>query len=232
MPSMSEIYARFAPEYDELIRAEDADGNLPTLLAELAAWSGRHVYEAGIGTGRVTALYIETCRGAFGADRSAHMLSHAEQNLAGYGHKLILQRGENLALPPASWPADIFIEGWSFGHTLLEGTDDEGTTAALVAQAEAQVRPGGTVILIETLGTAVPQPAAPDPRLAAFYRRLESTHGFRREMIRTDYAFSSLSEAARVLGFFFGPEMSAKVVEGGQRRVIEWTGVWWKRLAG
>ncbi len=232
MPTMSEIYARYAPEYDELVQAEDADDNLPALLAGLATWSGSRVYEAGIGTGRITALYLEACRAAFGADRSLHMLSRAEQNLARYGPRLILQRGENLALPAAPWAADIFIEGWSFGHTLLDNHDDGMTTAALVAQAEGTVRPGGTVILIETLGTAVDRPAAPDERLAAFYERLEAVHGFSRQTIRTDYQFASVAEATRVIGFFFGQEMGARVSAAGRLSVMEWTGVWWKQRVG
>lgn len=226
---MTEIYLRHAPAYDELVSAEDVDGNLPALLAELVTWTDRTVYEAGVGTGRVTQYYIDACRAAFATDRSDHMLAFAAQKLAPYSQKLTLRQADNLALPAAPWPVDLFIEGWSFGHTLLDGDDDAATTAALVTRAEQQTRPGGTIVLIETMGTAAPQPAAPDPRLATFYERLEYVYGFRRELIRTDYAFPSVAEAARVLGFFFGPEMADTVAQAGQTRVPEWTGVWWRR---
>lgn len=232
MPSMYEIYARHAPEYDELVRAEDAAGQLPALLSDLATWKDSFVYEAGAGTGRVTAFYSEACQAAFVTDRSTHMLAFAAKKLAPFRHKLTFRQGENLALPAAPWLADIFIEGWSFGHTLLDGDNDSATTAALVAQAEAQVRGGGMVILIETLGTGVDQPAAPDEQLRAFTDRLETVHDFRRETIRTDYRFDSAEEAARVLGFFFGPEMGERVLAAGNKVIPEWTGVWWKVRGG
>lgn len=226
---MDEIYQRHASEYNELVRAEDVAGNLPALLWALADWNGRCVYEAGIGTGRVTTLYVEACLAAFATDRSDHMLAYAAQKLSPWANKLILQSGENLALPVAPWPADIFIEGWSFGHTLLDGKDDAVTTPALVAQAERCVKSGGTIILIETLGTAVAEPQPPDPRLAAFYKRLEAEHGFKREVIRTDYRFATLEEAVRVMGFFFGPDLASVVAAEKTAQIKEWTGVWWKK---
>jgi hypothetical protein len=93
------------------------------------------------------------------------------------------------------------------------------------------VKPGGTLIVIETLGTGFTEPAAPAPELADYYAWLESQRGFGRHALRTDYGFDSVSEAARVLGFFFGEQMAALVAEGGSPRVPECTGIWSKRLA-
>jgi hypothetical protein len=87
-------------------------------------------------------------------------------------------------------------------------------------------RVGGARIVIETLGTCRDAPAPPNERLAAFYEVLEGSWGFRRQVIATDYAFDSVDHAERVMGFFFGPEMAARVRARDARVVPEWTGVW------
>ena len=48
--------------------------------------------------------------------------------------------------------------------------------------------------------------------------------------MRTDYLFKTVHEASRVLGFFFGEEMSKLVKEKGTKRVPERTGIWIKQV--
>ena len=136
---------------------------------------------------------------------------------------------ENIDLPSIEPKFDIFVEGWSFGHTASDGisTDDVLLrTDQLVQSAEKNIKTGGQIIFIESLGTNVDSPFAPNERLGHFYRSLVDRHGFTQSTIRTDYKFESNDEAVRVMGFFFG-EKSIQAIKNRRTNTIpEWTGLW------
>ena len=231
MPTMYEIYEQYADRYDALVGAEDCDRNLNSVLNDIARWSGARVLEAGVGTGRVTAGYVDRVRSAVVCDRSEHMLAFARRRLADYGSVVEFICADNFALPQLEQPVDVFVEGWSFGHAIVDNSDQiEATSARLLEQATRNLRPGGVVILLETLGTNTDEPGAPHEALAAWYRALQSEHRFDHRQIRTDYQFASVQEAVDLTGFFFGPQMAAAVAKRGASRVPEWTGVWWRRV--
>ena len=250
MPTMYEIYDQHAREYDELVTAEDYQGNLRTALMKLCDFSGRSVVELGTGTGRVTRAYIDEAAHALCLDRSDHMLQKAQKNLREYLPRITFVRAEHLeaeqvvidatsaaatgaaaGAPDATVPgADILIEGWAFGHTVYDNPDNpEETIGKLVSLCERLVRPGGTILLIETMGTNVDEPCPPGELLSTFYRILEEDHDFQRTVISTDYRFRSVEEAARVMGFFFGPDMRESVERRGATIVPEYSGIWTKQ---
>ena len=227
MPSMEEIYQGHAERYDELVHAEDYRGELPRCLHAIADWQGAWVLEGGVGTGRVTQLYIQQAAGAYCYDRSAHMLAAAQKNLAAYADKLTFAQADHLGASHLGRASDIFIQGWSFGHAIIEGgADIAATTRHLLASAACNLKPDGTLILIETLGTAVEEPCPPHPALNEFFAVLEDQYGFTRAELRTDYKFANLEAAVRATGFFFGEEMGARVRKMSSPIVKEWTGVW------
>ena len=227
MPSMYEIYRRHRAEYDRLVNAEDHERHLPEFLDSLVDWRGKTVLEGGLGTGRVTELFIDDARRVVGCDREAHMLEAARERLARCEDKLELRVADNFDLPVLTEKADVFIEGWSWGHAVVDGPDEvEAIAEALFAQVRKNLVPGGFVVLIETLGTNALSPAAPHPRLAEFYQLLQSRYGLRQTAISTDYRFSSVAEATDVLGFFFGDAMAQAVRAAHSAVVPEWTGVW------
>jgi len=226
MPSMFEIYDKHAFEYDELVSHEDYKGNLRATLHRLLDFRGKTVIELGVGTGRVTAMYIEAAARAVCFDRAQHMMDRARVNLAPHGAKLTFGKVENLALENVSERGDCVIEGWAFGHTIGENRDDvSATVATLVRDCMALCRPGGRIILIETLGSNVLEPEPPTDLLKTFYELLEERHGFTREVVRTDYRFPTLDEARRIFSFFFGlDEERTKSIQS--EIVPEFTGVW------
>ena len=81
MPDMFEIYQSHASRYHELVLAEDHQNNLGSLLHQLVDWQDLSVLEAGVGTGRVTQLYIADAADAVCCDQSAHMLELADRFL-------------------------------------------------------------------------------------------------------------------------------------------------------
>jgi hypothetical protein len=90
-------------------------------------------------------------------------------------------------------------------------------------------RPDGALVIFETMGTAVAEPAPPTAGLAEYYAWLEREIGFERRLIRTDFAFESVDAAAEACGFFFGEPYARLIREKRWARVPEWTGMWWRR---
>ena len=89
------------------------------------------------------------------------------------------------------------------------------------------LQPGGTIIIIETLGTGQSRPQPPTSGLAKFYNWLEEHHNYQQAWIRTDYQFSSVAEADRLTRFFFGDELAERIHREQLRLIPECTGIWW-----
>ena len=90
------------------------------------------------------------------------------------------------------------------------------------------LRPGGNVIVLETLGTGCVTPQPPD-NLVDYFSFLDQ-QGFSSSWVRTDYRFESIEEADRAVSFFFGEAMLDEVVHDGSVTLPECTGFWWKRM--
>lgn len=220
-----EIYAKHADAYDELVTAEDCDGNLLPALERLIPVAGRRVVEVGAGTGRVTRLLARAGATVLATERSPAMMSVAQQRL-GVQPNVSWFLASAEALPVETSWADAGVAGWVFGHFrewMPEGWEAELERA--LAELSRVVRPGGAVVIIETLGTGSSEPAPPTPGLAEYYGWLEA-RGFARSWVRTDYRFDSVDEAARVTGFFFGATFGERVRQEGWSRIPECTGLW------
>lgn len=134
---------------------------------------------------------------------------------------------DNMELPRFDRPRDIFIEGWSWGHPIVGAPNSVGeNAAALFASVGKNLVPRGAVVLIETLGTNVREPAAPHPRLSEFYELLSGEYGFEQKILRTDFRFESADAAIDACGFFFGDQMRRDLQADPKAIVPEYTGVW------
>ncbi|MDZ7793928.1 MAG: class I SAM-dependent methyltransferase [Spirochaetia bacterium] len=226
---MSEIYKKYATEYDKLVTAEDYQNNLTEELLNKIEWDKKIVYEAGIGTGRLSKIYIDKIEKLYGFDREAHMLNRCKKNLKKYSDKIVLNVGENENLPLVKNKAHIFIEGWSFGHTIVENNNDiQSTTVKLLNNINQITTDNSVKILIETLGTNVKDPEINNTDLIEFYSLLEEEYAFVKTIVKTDYKFNDYREAAQIISFFFGEEMKDKVLESKSAVVPEYTGIWIK----
>ena len=223
-----DIYANHAAAYDRLVGAEDCDGALLPALRAVAPVEGRDVLEVGAGTGRITRLLAAAGARVVGFDRSPAMIEVARRHLETMGAdtcRLGVADARHLPVP-SGW-ADLAVAGWVFGHfrSWFPETWRDEVGQALGEMARA-LRPGGTLVVVETLGTGSEVPRPPTERLAEYFRWLEEERGFRRAEIRTDYRFAQVEEAAEVTGFFFGEEFAARVRREQWTRVPECTGVW------
>ncbi len=227
------VYRSGADDYQRLVAAEDVDGNLDRSLRDLlglvrAGGAGRdeiRLVEIGAGTGRVTRLLAAAGAQVVATEPSAAMIEVAAE-LAVDDKRSVFGRAEARALPFPDRAFDAAIAGWVFAHQREWSPDDwREVVTGFVAEARRVVRPGGPVVLIETLGTGQTAPNPP-AELAEYYRWLESDLGFSRSWIRTDYAFGSVEEAAEITGAFFGPRFAQLVTDEGWDRVPECTGIW------
>lgn len=229
MPEHREVYSRHAAEYDRLVMREDYQGNILRALREIRLLDGADVIEFGAGTGRLTLMLAPIVRSIVATDISAHMLGVAVDKLRQTGKRdWTAVVADNKRFPMRAGVGDISIAGWSFGHSTV--WDVEAWRAEIgraVAEMRRVLRPGGTAIILETLGTGSETPHPPSETLAAYYTWLENEHGFTRQWIRTDYRFASLEEADELTRFFFGDDMADRVVAESLVTLPECTGIWW-----
>lgn len=233
MTHFKRIYSRKAHQYQQLVEREDYQGNLPEALYQIRPFEGLEVVDMGAGTGRLTWLAAPQARRIVTCDISPHMLSVARTVLAGTvpdNWRIVVADNRRLPLPDDS--ADLVMAGWSLGHSV--GWYPRSWRVEIgraLAEMERVSRTGGTIIILETLGTNREDPQPPAPGLGEFYHWLEGELGFNHTWIRTDYRFASVQEAAELTRFFFGEEMAADILANHKQIVPECTGIWW-RTAG
>lgn len=219
------VYAEGAADYHRLVQYEDAAGLLWDHLDALVDWAAADVVEIGAGTGRLTVPVAERARSLRAFDGAPAMLAVARERLAAAGrHDVTLTVAEHRDLPIDTDTADVLIEGWAVAH-YVDWEPDTWPAAldAAVAEMDRVVRPGGRLVLIETLGTGSTEPRPPTDALATLYERLETVHGMERSVVRTDYEFPDADTARSVVEHFFGATMLG-ALDGA--RLAECTGVW------
>ena len=228
MPDFETIYRERAKEYDALVAREDCEHNILRALTGIRALAGLDLVEMGAGSGRLTRLLAPIVKSITACDRSTAMLGVAAETLKPLGlMNWHLAAGDNRRLPAADRGADIAIAGWSFGHSTGWYPDAwQHEIDLMVGEMRRVLRPGGTAIILETLGTGRESPRPPTAALASYYVLLEEKYGFASSWIRTDYRFESLEEAERLTRFFFGDELADRV--GREHLVVlpECTGIW------
>lgn len=226
-----QFYQEQADQYEQLIRHEDYEGQLLPAIAALHPLSGADVVEFGAGTGRVTRLIAPLAQQVLAVDLTPGMVREAQtQQRAAKAANWHLCLGDSRAMPVAAGCADLAIQGWSF---LQIAVWHEAAWAAELDRALREMmrvlRPGGTAVLIETLGTGHTTPTVP-PHFAAVYDYLEQQWGFTRRWIRTDYRFPTRETAAALIGPLFGAETLDALQATAHGFVLpECTGLWQRR---
>lgn len=228
MPDHNAIYGSEAERYHALVRREDRAGNIPRTLYEIADPADAVIVEIGAGTGRLTGMLASSSRSIFAFDISLHMIRHASTGLANTG-SVRFGVADNRALPVRDGVADIVLSGWSVGYLAAERRTGWRTDLhRVLREVERIARPGGVVLLLETLGTGHEIPTPPE-NLRVYFDLLEK-EGFASTSIRTDYSFDSIEEAEELTRFFFGDTLADRVVCENLVVLPECTGIWWKRL--
>ena len=230
MPDYELIYRERAAEYDELVAHEDYLHNTPHALQQIRPLHDLDVVEMGAGTGRLTRLIAPLARSIAAFDASKAMLDVAAGTLPHLpARNWLLAVADNRCLPAPDGSADMCLAGWSLGHATGWYPDSWRQVIRLaVAQMIRVLRPGGTAIILETLGTGREMPEPPTDALAEYYRLLEEEYDFRSRWIRTDYRFESVEEAERLTRFFFSDALADRVARERLAILPECTGVWYR----
>ncbi|KAG5478222.1 hypothetical protein CUR178_04936 [Leishmania enriettii] len=144
----------------------------------------------------------------------------------------------------------LVVCAWSLSYVMrLEWGEDRWHAAVdSVVQSLLNLldntRSDAALVILETLGNGSAEPT----RHSTYTQRLEERLGFVRTWVRTDYEFQSTADAERMVRFFFGEKMLAKLTSdavssgagesdapndvegGGSCRLMECTGIWtyWK----
>ncbi|HEX9796594.1 MAG TPA: methyltransferase domain-containing protein [Anaerolineales bacterium] len=228
MTDFAEVYRSQAEAYDRMVGFEDYQNNLPGALDELINWNGQAVLELGAGTGRMTRMLAARAGRVLAIDHAPAMLSIARRHQQREGwHNCGLALADLEALPVADGSTDLVLAGWALGHS-IEWHPQGWRQVVSRALTEMQrcLRPGGSVLILETLGTGQETPAAPTDGLADYYQHLESESGFERSWLRTDYRFPDPGQAAEAVRFFFGNELADSILRQGLTVLPECTGIW------
>jgi ubiquinone/menaquinone biosynthesis C-methylase UbiE len=184
------------------------------------------VLDLGSGSGRIPLLLKDSNREMVAVDLHHAMLREQAEQVRAIGRSWPLLQADLRSLPLANGWADVSIAGWAIGHFTGWYPDWKTEASRAVGEMQRATQPGGALIILETLGTGVLEPAAPNASLASYYAWLESELGFTRQVVSTDYDFGSVERAAELCGFFFGEQLAERVRANTWSRVPEWTGVW------
>lgn len=229
MPDHFEIYRSQAEKYDLMVSKADYNGNLLSTLQNIVPLESSTVAEFGAGTGRLTRLLAPIVKHIYAFDRSQHMLDVANQKLQSNGFtNWQTAVADHRKVDLADEAADLAISAWSVCY-LVQRNDDcwQIEVPKALAEMERVLRPGGTIILIETLGTGETHPNPPKHLIPYYDYLIEN--GFQHTAIRTDCKFNDLEEAEMLTRFFFPQEMVGKIKLTDAGVILpECTGIWWR----
>jgi SAM-dependent methyltransferase len=229
-PDHKKTYRSEAEKYDLLISREDYQGNLISEIERIRVPDELDIVDLGAGTGRLSLILAPRSASIVALDIAPRMLQKANQKLLGSGAKKILTAaGDHRAIPLPDGVSDLVISGWSVCYLAdWYPASWKKELDKAFEEIERILRPGGTILLIETQGTGYFSPNSP-PHLKNFFEYLERA-GFNFSWIRTDYKFNDLDEAVSMMKYFFGEELAKKVSEQNWVILPECTGFWVKNL--
>ncbi len=222
------IYQTDGDRYEALVSREDHQGNIPRAIDEILNVNGLDVLDLGAGTGRLTLMLAPRVKSIRAFDASAEMLRVCHERLIASGFSnWQVDVADHRQLPIPDHSADLAVSGWSVAYLAVWHPETyRAELETWMNEMKRVLRPGGSILLFESLGTGNETPIQLE-HLKAYYPWLDEA-GFQHKWIRTDYRFASVEEAEELSRFFFGDELGDKVKQNGWMVLPECTGVWWK----
>ncbi|CAM3586880.1 class I SAM-dependent methyltransferase [Marinicrinis lubricantis] len=225
MPNHTEIYKNQAEMYERMISKQP---NLSSVMKEIRDYQGLDVADLGAGSGRLSAVIAPEAKSLTSIDQSKAMLDVLESRMPAGLSNLRTVVADHRDLPIETASVDFVVSGWSLCYLANSNNPNwQNDLRTIMSELDRILRPGGTIVIFETMGTGTEIPNAPD-FLKPYYSKLEEEYGFAYRWIRADYEFSSLSEAEELIRFFFGDELADRVLEHQWQVVPECAGIWWK----
>lgn len=229
----SEIYKSHTTDYDLLRSRMDYKKNIIGQLMAVADFEQKNVVEFAAGTGTITGLIAPLANSVKAFDLSAEMLKMNKEKAIGSGFSNCeFVVADNRRIPLPDNVADIAIEGWSLGYIVAASGENWKTEIEKVlSEMERLLTPGGTIIILATLGTGAHHPKPPNELLKNLYDFLEHEKEFSvTQWFKTDYMFESVDEAERLVRFFWSDSFGDYVKEKQLQILPECTAIWYKKI--
>ncbi|MEC0201905.1 class I SAM-dependent methyltransferase [Paenibacillus lautus] len=227
--STNGIYDKQAEAYEAMISKQP---DLAEVIYEKRPYEGLDVLDLGAGSGRLSMVLARDARSLICTDIAQPMLDILDDKLSELydSRNWTTVVADHRSLPVDSSSVDLIVSGWSISY-LADSSHKEWRENLELVMAELQrvLRPGGTILILETMGTGTETPNPPD-FLTGYYAQLEHQYGFSHQWIRTDYVFDTVEEALQNTGFFFGEELTDKIHANQWSTVPECAGIWWKHF--
>ncbi|MFC4811771.1 class I SAM-dependent methyltransferase [Paenibacillus sp. GCM10023250] len=158
------IYRSEAARYDRLVEREDCEGNLLSAIRTVAPdLRARDAADIGAGTGRLTALLEPHVLTVRATDASEEMLRFAADRLRAQGAaNWTVAAGTNDRLPLADCSVDLLTAGWTICYSASSSVVGwQDNLAAIMAEIDRVLSPGGAAIVFENFGTGTAEPNPP-----------------------------------------------------------------------
>ena len=223
------LYNDRPKDYERLVQYEDHEGNLLPALKEIHPLEGVGVVEFGAGTGRITRQLAPLVQTLWALDITPAMIAVGQRHVKQTNRaNWLLGIGDSRAMPLPNGCAGAAIAGWSLVQIAAWHLDNwRVELGKAVDEMIRVVRPGGSVIIIETLGTGATAPHPPAEHFKIVYNYLEKERGFSSTWIRTDYCFPTLNEARGLITPLFGEAVLDAIIETEAGVILpEYTGIW------
>ncbi|GGG11666.1 class I SAM-dependent methyltransferase [Paenibacillus aceti] len=229
MSHQDDVYIAQAELYDAMVSCQP---DLSDVIREIRPFEGLDVLDLGAGCGRLSTIIAPTAKSLVCTDISRPMLDRLDHKLRRSEYplnwKTVVSDHRELPLPDSS--VDLIVSGWSICYlTGTENTNWPQNLDLIMTELQRVLRPGGSIIIFETMGTGVEAPNPPE-FLTPYYALLQERYGFDYRWIRMDYRFNSVSEAVDKTDFFFGQEITDRIKEKQWTTVPECAGVWWRHF--
>lgn len=173
MPKEKDVYHKHAEKYDQLIQREDFQQNILSTIQAITPLENNMVLDIGAGTGRLTRILAPYVKTIAALDLSMAMIKEAKNVLQHSGaENWCLAVGDNARLPVKDGFADLVVSGWSFCYLAVWSGDQwRARLQAGLDGIQRVLRKGGTMVILETMGTGFEPVDNPD--ITGSYDRLE-----------------------------------------------------------
>lgn len=231
MADHERVYQEQARQYHALISREDYCNHISQALTEITSFEDTDMVDIGAGTGRLTGMFSSIVKSVAAFDGSQAMLDVIQANINPEDrNKLKTSVSDLRIIPLEDASVDVVTAGWTISYIANSTVENwRENLFCTIKEMKRVVRAGGTIIILETLGTGTESPTRHD-MLAGYYEELELRYGFAHTWIRTDYKFESVDVAEQLTRFFFGDELGDEVRERRSVVVPECTGIWWLHI--
>lgn len=227
MANHDQVYKSQAEAYEAMISRQP---DLSEIVRQIRPFRNLNVLDLGAGSGRLASFLAPEAKTLICTDASRPMLDilHRKLTAQNFVRNWITVEADHRSLPVPDSSIDLVVSGWSICYLASSNQQEwENNLERIHSELERILKPDGTIIIFETMGTGAEMPDPPE-FLTSYYSLLERKYGFQHRWIRTDYTFASVKEAIELTEFFFGQELAARIKNNRWSILPECAGIWWK----